>query len=601
MSPISPADAGAPFASAAATNSTAPPRNTRNHLTRTAPGSVFPIDPALYFVRTRSFPMSTSKSARWSSPSPTRSTLEALGSSGAPLSESATVSVHQAPGPSGHTHAPIHINNYPVADHLPFGGAAHFPLPPSGPCPQQYPQNDDSLLSVPDQQPYHNYHHVESSPLAAAQYNSHLALPNTSASGNTFFDARDQQYLNPNQELPYPFVALDSTQSNDHMQSASPVAGPVPTNSMPAFDSQTYIYQRNDPSSSHLLPQSTYQETPAFGAPASEHSFFAPLGQQNNIASSEPEYSHHDTSFPVTDSHHLYTTNADAYTGDNFQGGNIYSAVDEGNEEELARDEHDLAQSVALMQVPQTDIHPPTAPNVRVPVASGSGSGHDAPLSTAPPRRAVPHHRNDPATASTSGGAPPSFNNNAEPAADVRPPPPAAKKSRRSQREMAWERNKNNNPNSLLKLPGSVRAPSSPNLPVVNLGIPVPPNIDPRYWRKVYNRADSRVADGWPPATTRQARADGLTRQLAYELLAQDVAKSLATQNPQSDRGTKDRHLRAASLRWVPNQPLLARLAGRGIVLHRSDWPPIAAPAVGPPVRACPANPVHGFHWMTNV
>ncbi|KAK3299874.1 uncharacterized protein B0H64DRAFT_437087 [Chaetomium fimeti] len=211
MSPFSPADGGA--ASAAATNSTAHPRNACNHGNRhyfllcgrqqyrprvqttkangrfvvavsNAPSPEFPVDPTLhYFLFLHS---------------PLLSTLDALSSSTTPSPGATAVLVGLALGPFGHTHAPHHhqgqslkcpsprlrfalghfnksdtvnhdkqhTHNYPLTGHPPFGGGAHFSLPLFG---SQYPQPDASRPSVPNQQPY-NHNHVESSPLGPRRY-----------------------------------------------------------------------------------------------------------------------------------------------------------------------------------------------------------------------------------------------------------------------------------------------------------------------------------------------------------------------------------------------------------------------------------------------
>ncbi|KAK4249276.1 hypothetical protein C7999DRAFT_30331 [Corynascus novoguineensis] len=180
------------------------------------------------------------------------------------------------------------------------------------------------------------------------------------------------------------------------------------------------------------------------------------------------------------------------------------------------------------------------------------------------------------------------------------------------------------NPGNLLVLPESARIPNSPRAAVIDLeqillsdeeigkrppgrrlkgDDPVPPNVDPRYWYKCYNRADSVYANKLSRVGAKAAIETGKTRQLAYELLARDVAGSLTAGPARSgkrgeERAEKNKWLRVASLTWNADTQIVRHLSKRGIVLARSDWGAVDSP----PLRDdCAAGPDLQFHWTTNV
>ncbi|KAL2192987.1 hypothetical protein P885DRAFT_81718 [Corynascus similis CBS 632.67] len=132
---------------------------------------------------------------------------------------------------------------------------------------------------------------------------------------------------------------------------------------------------------------------------------------------------------------------------------------------------------------------------------------------------------------------------------------------------------------------------------------PVPPNIDPRYWYECYNRADSVYANKLGRVGAKAAIETGKTRQLTYELLARDVAASLAAGPARpgkrgEERAEKNRWLRVASLTWNADTQIVRHLSRRGIVLARSDWGVVDSPRLREDYAT---GPDWQFHWTTNV
>ncbi|SPQ17699.1 44ba39a6-13d8-44fd-b8d9-5b318aa25045 [Thermothielavioides terrestris] len=125
--------------------------------------------------------------------------------------------------------------------------------------------------------------------------------------------------------------------------------------------------------------------------------------------------------------------------------------------------------------------------------------------------------------------------------------------------------------------------------------LPCPPGVDPRYWQKVYNRADSLVRDR---AAAQQDRLSRATYRRALELLVSDVVRSLDRRGGLA-RATlaKRAALRAASMSWQPNEPIIQFLQQHGIMLAMSTWP-----NAGMLLNSWRhSDPTFGFHWRTNI
>ncbi|AEO69904.1 uncharacterized protein THITE_115327 [Thermothielavioides terrestris NRRL 8126] len=125
--------------------------------------------------------------------------------------------------------------------------------------------------------------------------------------------------------------------------------------------------------------------------------------------------------------------------------------------------------------------------------------------------------------------------------------------------------------------------------------LPYPPGVDPRYWQKVYNRADSLARDR---AAAQQDRLSRATYRRALELLVSDVVRSLDRRGGLA-RATlaKRAALRAASMSWQPNEPIIQFLQQHGIMLAMSTWP-----NAGMLLNSWRhSDPTFGFHWRTNI
>ncbi|KAG7293540.1 hypothetical protein NEMBOFW57_003592 [Staphylotrichum longicolle] len=101
--------------------------------------------------------------------------------------------------------------------------------------------------------------------------------------------------------------------------------------------------------------------------------------------------------------------------------------------------------------------------------------------------------------------------------------------------------------------------------------LPIPAGVEPRYWHKLYNRADSAIRHR-DPALGAASLVDGSTRHRAFELLATDVKRSLDMGASESQQ-VKNAAVRTASLGWTPDSPVVRELASQGITLAKSTWP----------------------------
>ncbi|KAK4150054.1 hypothetical protein C8A00DRAFT_37360 [Chaetomidium leptoderma] len=127
--------------------------------------------------------------------------------------------------------------------------------------------------------------------------------------------------------------------------------------------------------------------------------------------------------------------------------------------------------------------------------------------------------------------------------------------------------------------------------------LPGPPDVDPIFWQRIYNRADTHMhsRSGGDKAYPIQARTNGRTYQIALVKLVGAVVESL---NLVGKPGVLDKrnYLRQGSLTWTPNTNIVVFLRSRGIIIARSTW----AQAQPLPFHG-KTSAVHGFRWETNV
>ncbi|KAJ4287919.1 hypothetical protein N0V88_007539 [Collariella sp. IMI 366227] len=131
--------------------------------------------------------------------------------------------------------------------------------------------------------------------------------------------------------------------------------------------------------------------------------------------------------------------------------------------------------------------------------------------------------------------------------------------------------------------------------------LPVPVGVDPEYWHRVYNRADTSIhGNRGGAAGSAPARQNFETRVRALRMLVKDVVQSLDMGAP--DRAVaqatvdKRTQLQVASLAWLPNSETLLYLEDAvNIRLARSNWPQAAAL---PFVAKHPG--ADDWHWRTD-